>query len=122
MPVRLYLDEDVRPGVARLLRERGFDALSAHELGRTGFSDPDHLDYATKEGRVLFSYNYGDYNRIAVAWGMAGREHGGILLSYRQFSREATGVLLGRLISFLASADAALMRNTVRYLEEFTSS
>ena len=37
----LLLDEDVWPGLAATLRERGFDAVSVHELDRGGLSDAE---------------------------------------------------------------------------------
>ena len=37
--VRLYLDADITPQLARLLRERGFVVLSAHEVGNAEHGD-----------------------------------------------------------------------------------
>jgi predicted nuclease of predicted toxin-antitoxin system len=44
--IRIYLDEDVRPLLATILRERGYDAVSAVELGRLSIPDADHFEYA----------------------------------------------------------------------------
>lgn len=40
--IRIYLDEDVRPLLATVLRERGYDAVSAVEHGRLSIPDADH--------------------------------------------------------------------------------
>lgn len=52
--MRLLLDEQHDPEVARQLRARGHDvsAVAAPEFGR-GLSDPEVLDLATAERRAL---------------------------------------------------------------------
>ena len=42
----LLLDEDVRPLLADILRQRGYDAVHVLELKRTGKSDIDQLEFA----------------------------------------------------------------------------
>jgi hypothetical protein len=37
--IRLFLDEDVWPGLAVVLREHGFDVMHAYEVERGGMSD-----------------------------------------------------------------------------------
>ena len=55
--LRYYLDEDVvrGPVVARELRARGIDAVTALEADRAGkeITDQEQLDYATRENRVM---------------------------------------------------------------------
>ncbi len=55
--LRYYLHENVDRGpvVARELRKRGVDAITALEAGRADQEIPDQeqLDYATREGRVM---------------------------------------------------------------------
>jgi predicted nuclease of predicted toxin-antitoxin system len=41
--VKLYLDEDISPKVADILRKSGMDVLSAHETGMLGASDNDMI-------------------------------------------------------------------------------
>lgn len=48
-----YLDEDVNPAVAQILRQQGIDALSVHENGGRGLPDADHLANAAADGRCL---------------------------------------------------------------------
>jgi hypothetical protein len=44
--IRLFLDEDVWPDLAAVLREHGFDAVHVYEVERGGMSDADQLAYA----------------------------------------------------------------------------
>ena len=54
MKIKLYLDEDVDTKLAPVLRELGFDAVTAAEVDRRGFEDEDQLLYATQNGINLF--------------------------------------------------------------------
>jgi hypothetical protein len=65
MRARLYLDEDVLPSLARLLRSHGVNATSAHEIGATGLSDEVQLGRAAEEGRAILSFNYYDFLLLA---------------------------------------------------------
>jgi len=116
---KLYLDEDVLPALARMLRQRGYDVVSAHELGRQGLSDEDHLAFATNQGCVLVSYNVRDYRRLALQWFAFRRDHAGIILGYRQFSRDKLGNIARALARFIDLIPAENMVNIVRYIEEF---
>lgn len=63
--IRLYLDEDVFPLLATVLRERGHDAIGAHELGRTGLSDLDQFEYSIRENRAILTFNARHFISIA---------------------------------------------------------
>ena len=41
--MKFYTDEDISPKVAEILRKRGIDAVSAHDIGMAGASDEDQL-------------------------------------------------------------------------------
>src|SRR3989442_7094270 len=47
--VKLYLDEDLSPVIAQILRGRGVDAVSAHDAGMIGASDPERSEEHTSE-------------------------------------------------------------------------
>lgn len=59
--MRFYLDEDLAPRAARALRERGVDALSAHECGMLRVGDTEQLAFAAREGRCLVTRNAQDF-------------------------------------------------------------
>jgi len=49
---RLYLDEDVVPELARMLRSHGHDAVSAHEVSALQLEDAEQLERASADGRT----------------------------------------------------------------------
>jgi len=70
MKIRLYIDEDAMAHrLAQELRLRGIDITTALIEGMIKRDDRDQLEYATAQGRVLYSFNVGDYyQRIRLAW------------------------------------------------------
>jgi len=78
--VRFYLDEDLAPRLAKMLRRRGIDAVSAHELGNTQLTDLEQLDRAVLQGRCLVSANARDFIVLGRAAIAAGMPHAGIVL------------------------------------------
>ncbi|HPD30647.1 MAG TPA: DUF5615 family PIN-like protein [Phycisphaerae bacterium] len=63
--IRIWLDEDVRPLLGAVLRERGYDAVSAVELGRLSIPDADHFEYCAANGQALLTFNIRDFVPLA---------------------------------------------------------
>jgi hypothetical protein len=59
--IALYTDEDITPKLARALRDREFDAVSAYEVGNVEVPDSAHLDFAAAQGRAILSCNAKHY-------------------------------------------------------------
>ncbi len=55
--IKLYLDEDVRPLLAEILRSRGYDAVGCVEKGQTGATDKQQMLVAIKEERAILTHN-----------------------------------------------------------------
>ena len=56
MKISLYLEEDsMSHALGRDLRARGADVVTALEEGMIQRNDEEHLEFAAKTGRVLYS-------------------------------------------------------------------
>ena len=96
----LYLDEDVSVVVAAILRARGFEVVTARDIGQLGLSDSEQLAYAAQAGRVLLTHNRVDFDRLHRECLEGGRSHQGIIIARRRAPREIAA-RVGRLLSRL---------------------
>lgn len=92
--MKYYLDADLSPVIAEILRKNGFDAVSVHDLNASGLSDEEHLTRAAETGRCLVSRNRDDFKNLTVGFFHELRPHAGVVIvpfSYPpdQFSRIA---------------------------------
>jgi len=110
--IRLYLDEDVHKKIALALRLKGYDVVSAHEVGNHGIPDYKQLQYAISEERAIFTFNVGDFNRLHKEYIKTGKSHFGILLS-KQLSISET---IRRLTKFLFMHSKEEIKNNVFWI------
>jgi Domain of unknown function (DUF5615) len=78
--VKVYLDEDLSPTIAVLLRQRGVDATSAHDTGNSQVADRAQLEYATRQGRAIVTRNVVDFLLLARDVVATNTRHAGIIL------------------------------------------
>jgi len=118
MRTRLYLDEDsMQNALVIALQARGVDVLTALEAGMIERSDEEHLDYATAQSRVLYSFNVGDFYRLHTAYMTQGKSHAGIILARQQ--RYSVGEQMRRLLKLIATKSAEQMKDQVRFLSSW---
>lgn len=108
-PIRFFLDQHVPAAVAQGLRQRGIDVLTVQEASRCGLPDPDQLQFALTEDRVLMSFD-SDYLVLAAT----GVQHAGI--TYCSASKYSIDQLIHALLILHGVLTRDDMRNQVEYL------
>ncbi|HEX5734467.1 MAG TPA: DUF5615 family PIN-like protein [Blastocatellia bacterium] len=115
MRIRLYFDEDAMDGdLVHTLRIRGIDVTSALEQGLIRRSDTDHLEFAISQGRVLYSFNIGDFQQLHSEYVTRGKHHSGIVLCQQQ--RYSLGEQMRRLLNIAGRVSAEEMRDSLIFL------
>lgn len=117
LSIDLYLDHNTHRRPARDLARYGFDVAVATDVGNRDAADEAHFEWETQHGRVLLTFDAGDFRLLAQRWAEQGRDHAGTILSeapprvtYRQ--------LLRRRLAFLDAVSTEEMVNQVRWLDE----
>jgi len=110
--IKLYLDEDVRPLLAEVLLDRGFDVVSAVRIRRLGVTDEEQLQAAINDRRTLLTHNIRDFARLHTAWA---HRHEGILVS----DQEPFHVMLRRVLCFLSRETPSSIRGRLCWLSQY---
>lgn len=98
MQIRLYLDEDAMARALVLgLRARGVDVTTVIDEGMKEKDDREQLEYATRQGRVIFTFNVGHFCKLHQDCLAQGKNHAGIIVVYRQ--RYSVGEQIRRLLA-----------------------
>lgn len=114
--IKLFLDEDVWPGLAETLREQGFDVIHVGEVERRGLSDSDQLAYAAQQERAILTHNVKDFVPLATSYFFDEHPHAGIIIS-QQLEK---GELTRRILNLLHTLSAEQMENTLRHLADYS--
>ncbi len=111
----LYLDEDLMDqALVAALRARGIDVITATEAGMLGCSDSEQLDYATRQGRVLYTFNRGDFYRLHIPYLIEGKSHRGIILAPQQ--RYSIGEQLRQILELVSVKTIEHMKNNLEFI------
>lgn len=82
--MKFYLDEDISPKVAHLLRKHGVDAVSAHDIGMAGASDEDQFAEAVARKAAFVTRNRDDFIALTVqSFGSFKPHYGLVVVSHR---------------------------------------
>jgi hypothetical protein len=116
----LYFDEDsVNRALIRALRARGMDVTNAVDAGHAGLPDRLQLEHATTEGRVLFTYNVGDFFALHTQFRQEGQSHAGLILAVQQ--RYSVGEQMRRILRMNRERSSNDMRNRVEFLTDWSA-
>ena len=81
--------------VGKALVEGGHDVRALDsEIGLEGLSDPEVLELAAAEGRVLVTANIRDFEPLLREWAGESRSHAGVILVPSSVRNESFGILI----------------------------
>ncbi len=107
--MRFHLDEHVDLAIAEGLRQRGVEVTTTQSVGLLSASDEEHVAFALKEGRVIFT-NDADFLRISAS----GEPHAGIV--YCPPLTSTIGQIVRHLCLMHDCMDAEEMSGRIDYL------
>lgn len=116
MSVGVLLDADIPPAVAAALRQLGHDAVAASgEASLEVLDDTQLLREATRQQRVLVTFNVADFSEATGTFAQAEEDHAGIILIHsRSYRRTDVGGIARALDQALRSHGG--FTNSVLYL------
>jgi len=102
--MRILLDAHISGrSVGKALTEGGHDVRALDsEIELEGLSDPEVLELAAAEGRVLVTANIRDFEPLLREWAGESRPHSGVILVPASVRNEAFGVLISGIQNILA--------------------
>lgn len=116
MKLKYYLDEDISPKIAKLLRTQNVDCTSAHERGRVQASDLEQLDIATREERCLVTRNRDDFIRLTVQFFNSQLPHHGVLIIPHSYPGDRFALIAEALKKYAQKHSDGLVPYTIDFL------
>jgi Domain of unknown function (DUF5615) len=114
--MKFYLDEDISPRVAQILRKGGIDAASAHETGMLEASDDDQISFAAAEGRAMVTRNRDDFISLTVQSFENLKPHSGLIVVPHTIPGSEFGKLATLLKKYSKNHPAGLEPYTIEFL------
>jgi len=114
----LYFDEDAgNRSLVEALRNSAVDPMTTQDANRLRSDDEEQLIWATAQGRVIYSFNMGDFCRLHKMYLEQGREHAGIILASKQ--SYSVGQQLRGILRLMVEQSAEDMRNQLVFLSAY---
>ena len=115
--MKFYLDEDLSPRIAEILRKNGMDAVSAHEIEMREASDQRQLEFAAHEKRCLVTRNRNDFIKLTVQFFNTQRPHSGVLIIPYTIPADKFSKIARLLKSFAFRYPSGLEPYTIAFLK-----
>ena len=118
--MRILLDAHISGRtVGKALIEGGHDVRALDsEMELEGLSDPEVLELAATEGRVLVTANIRDFEPILREWAGESRSHAGVILVPSSVRNESFGVLISGVEETLMNTRQAGLVDRVEWLRK----
>jgi predicted nuclease of predicted toxin-antitoxin system len=116
--VKYYLDEDLSPKIARLLRKQGIDCTSAHEVEMLQASDLEQLQFAAQEKRCLVTKNRDDFISLTIRFFNDHLPHYGVLIVPDSIPGDRFSVIAKALAGYSQLHPEGMQPYTIDFLSE----
>jgi predicted nuclease of predicted toxin-antitoxin system len=118
--MRILLDAHISGRtVGKALIESSHDVRALDsDIALEGLSDPEVLELAAAEGRVLVTANIRDFEPLLREWTGEGRSHAGVILVPPSVRNEAFGNLISGVKNTLADMSQEQWANRVEWLRK----
>ena len=116
--MKYYLDEDLSPRVAEILRRSGCPARGTQEAGNRGLGDEDQLEYAARIGHALVTRNRDDFITLTAQFFAESRPHAGVVVLPHTIPADNPARLARLLLKLAAKHPKGLDPYTVLFLAE----
>jgi hypothetical protein len=118
--IRLYLDEDtIKGALIQALKNADLDIVTVADAGRLGYPDEEQLIWAAEQGRVIYSFNIGDFCRLHSNFIALDKSHAGIILAPQQ--QYSVGQQLRGLLKLAADRSSEQMMNHLVFLSTYVN-
>ena len=114
--MKYYLDEDISPKVAELLRKNNIDAISAHESNMLGASDEEQLLAASEDSRVMVTRNRNDFIALTVRFFESLQPHYGLIIIPYSIPGSKFSLLAKPLTEFAKKHPGGMEPYTIEFL------
>ncbi|OGL41255.1 MAG: hypothetical protein A2161_22480 [Candidatus Schekmanbacteria bacterium RBG_13_48_7] len=114
--MKYYLDEDLSPKIAEILRKLGIDVLSAHEIGMLMASDQEHLEAASREKRCVVTRNRNDFIKLTLLFFNDRKPHFGVLIVPHRIPGDQFARIARLLHKYAARHPGGMQNYTIDFL------
>jgi shikimate kinase len=119
--MKFYLDEDLSPKIAGIMKRLGADAITAHEVAMTGAADEEQLDFAAAQGRCLVTRNRNDFILISRMYLDSSQTHCGVIIVPYTFKGNEFSRIADALVAFASLNPDGLPPYTVTFLNDHSN-
>lgn len=116
--ILLYLDEDtIKSALVRALQNADLDVMTVVKADMRGATDEGQLIWSTKNKRIIYSFNIGDFCRLHRDYMAQQKTHMGIVLAPQR--RYSIGQQVRGLLKLVATRSAEEMINQLVFLNSY---